>query len=347
MPEQGGERTEGPDVSVVVATRNRSSLLSACLDGLARQRTAARFEVVVVDNGSRDATAAIVSERALADGRFRLVHEPVAGLSRAKNAGLASARAEIVLFTDDDVVLDERWIDSFVEFLRPARGTPVLAGGPVLPVAHDLGPWPTWVGARTADLPRLYHGDARRPLHEHEWLWGANMGARRELLEAIGGFDESLGNSGEQRGTFEDVDLVQRVAACGGECWYLPGAVVHHRTAVAATRPRALAAKAFARGANDVLRSPRGGHVERALPVPRRPTAAAPLAPVMLTGWMASALVFRVTHLRRALDLARRLAWATGWCLAAAAPSSTRPAVRAVLRLADRGRRLALALTPP
>jgi glucosyl-dolichyl phosphate glucuronosyltransferase len=344
-----GERRLGAatvEVTVVVATRNRATLLPACLDALASQRTDARFEVVVVDNGSQDATGDLVRERARADARFRVVQEPVAGLSRAKNAGLASARGEFVLFTDDDVVPCDGWIAAFAGFLRRSGGTPLLAGGPVLPVAHDLGGWPEWVGTDTADLPRLYHGSRQRPLAEFEWLWGANMGTRRAVMESIGGFDESLGNTGDRRGTFEDVELVQRVTARGGECWYVPAALVHHRTPPAATRPRALAGKAFARGANDMLRSRRAAYVEPAMPVPRSRPAAMLAAPALLAGWMLCAALFRVTRGPRPLAIGRRLAWGAGWCIAAAAPEPSPQGPRAARRLADLGRRVAIALTP-
>ena len=334
-------------MTIVVPTRDRATLLPECLAGLARQRTSARFEVVVVDNGSADATADVVRRAARADARFRLLQEPVAGLSRAKNAGLAAAEGELVLFIDDDVLVPDTWVETYAAFLRTPHAAQALAGGPVLPVAHDLAPWPRWVGDSTADLPRLYHGSSPRPLGGFEWLWGANMGARRELLASLGGFDESVGNVAQQRGTFEDVELVQLHTSRGGACWYLPDAVVYHRTAPAHARPRALAARAFARGANDVLRTRRGGHVEPAMPVPRGRVAASAAAPMLLAAWMASASAFRLTRLPRALRLARRLAWGAGWCIATSTALSAGAGARPLARLADLGRRMALRSTPP
>ena len=228
---------------------------------LLKQTTDARFEVVVVDNASDDTTPEVVRRHAESDPRIRRVEETVVGLSRAKNAGISNARGELLLFTDDDVVLVDSWVAAYVDFFRTSRPGPVLAGGPVLPIAHDLSAWPAWITASgTVELPRLYHGEVPRRLGEFEWLWGGNMAAPRRLFDAIGGFDESIGVSGVQRGTFEDVELVQRVVAHGGECWYVPAAVIYHRTAAEATRPRVVAGKAFTRGANDVLRHRRGSH---------------------------------------------------------------------------------------
>ena len=331
------------DVTVVVATRNRAALLPACLASLCGQRSDATFEVVVVDNGSHDTTAEVAAGWSRRDPRIRVVQEPVAGLSRAKNAGIAAARGELILFTDDDVVLSERWIATYVDFFAAPGAALVLAGGPVLPIAHDLEPWPGWVSSGAgADLPRLYHGPARRRLGEFEWLWGANMAARRRLFDAVGGFDETVGVSGAQRGTFEDVELVQRVTEHGGECWYLPDPVVHHRIPAPAVRPRDLVGRAFNRGANDVLRDRRGSYYEPARPMPRNPLTAALATPPLLGAWMLGAVVFRTTGHVRACEFVRRCAWATGWCTTVVTERLPGPPGRAVRRVVVAARALAL-----
>ena len=335
-------------MTVVVATRNRAELLPECIATVLRQRTDARFELLVVDNGSHDATGEIVAGWTRRDPRVRLVAEPTIGLSRAKNAGIRAARGDLLLFTDDDVVLADGWIAAYVEFFREARARPTLAGGPVLAIAQDLSPWPAWISASgRAELPRLYHGDSSRLLGRYDWLWGANMAAHKQLFADIGTFDESVGVSGERRGTFEDVEIVQRVAAHGGENWYLPTAVVHHRTPIDAARPRVVAEKAFTRGANDVLRERRGAYYDRAAPVPRAPIAGALVTPAPLAAWMLAAAAYRMTRSPRAFDLARRSAWAAGWCIATASGRRRRSSPGRWRRLAWLARALALRLTPP
>jgi glycosyltransferase involved in cell wall biosynthesis len=94
--------------SVVVCTRNRCALLQACLASLDEQ-TLDRLEVVVVDNGSTDATPAKLDEWRRA-AQYRVVaNEPVAGLSRSRNRGLETARGDLVLFLDDDAVVPVGW----------------------------------------------------------------------------------------------------------------------------------------------------------------------------------------------------------------------------------------------
>ena len=243
------------------------------------QETSSRFEVVVVDNGSEDGTADVIRGWAERDPRIRGVLEPAVGLSRAKNAGIEEARGELVLFTDDDVILDSAWIEAYVSFFARRRHEPrTLVGGPVLPLPHDLSAWPSWLDdAARVDLPGIFHGSEERALGRFDYLWGANMAARGELFAELGGFDEGLGRSDDVRGTFEDVELNERVAEAGGECRYLPAAVVHHRVDAGATRPRMIVRKAFNRGANDFLRAGRGSYL-RALGARAAGTASSPPA---------------------------------------------------------------------
>src|SRR5262245_16337295 len=93
-----------PRISVVLPTANRAALLRLALGALARQSVARSvFEVIVVDDGSSDATSEVA--RAFQDRMaLRYVHQPQGGISRAKNRALRVATAPIVLFLDDDDV---------------------------------------------------------------------------------------------------------------------------------------------------------------------------------------------------------------------------------------------------
>ena len=100
------------DVSIVLSTFNRAPLLGAAIDRLTRQDPEAPpCEIIIVDNNSTDQTRAVV-ERRIAQGKLPLqyVFEPRQGLSYARNAGIAAARADVVAFTDDDVRVADNWI---------------------------------------------------------------------------------------------------------------------------------------------------------------------------------------------------------------------------------------------
>src|SRR5690242_5330114 len=97
---------ESPCVSVVVASRNRAGLLANMLDALAGQRWPRdRYEIVVADNGSTDATPEVVGVRARSEHGppVRYLHVPERGKSVAVNRALEAAAGEIIAFTDDDV----------------------------------------------------------------------------------------------------------------------------------------------------------------------------------------------------------------------------------------------------
>ena len=102
--------TDDVDVSIVVSTRDRTSLFPHSLRSLVMRSSAVPFEIVVVDNGSSDSTGNVVRAWTRRDERVRLVEEPKVGLSFAKNAGLRSVRGSLVLFTDDDVVVPDGWV---------------------------------------------------------------------------------------------------------------------------------------------------------------------------------------------------------------------------------------------
>ncbi|MFI0154876.1 glycosyltransferase [Streptomyces lydicus] len=107
-PVRAPGRVTGPAVSVIVATHNRPVMLRQCLDALLRSEHSS-YEIVVVDNAPRD-DAAERLVRAHYPSRVRFVREPKAGLARAHNRGLTTARGRICAFTDDDTLADPGWL---------------------------------------------------------------------------------------------------------------------------------------------------------------------------------------------------------------------------------------------
>jgi len=106
------------DVTVAICTWNRQTLLKSTFESLERMRISAstRWELLVIDNGSTDGTAGVVADW-ISRGTLplRYVYEPVLGLSNARNRAIREARAEWVLFTDDDVIVEPDWLEGFVK----------------------------------------------------------------------------------------------------------------------------------------------------------------------------------------------------------------------------------------
>src|SRR5207247_11362295 len=143
--------------SVVIPPRNRCATLATLLERVAPQAQAAAAEVVVVDNGSTDGTPETLRQLE-ADGKLRIVFEPIPGATRARNAGARAARGDVLAFIDDDALPADGWLAALlVPFANPrvaAAGGRVslrFAGAPpgwwdatlatYLP-AHALGPAP-------------------------------------------------------------------------------------------------------------------------------------------------------------------------------------------------------------
>jgi GT2 family glycosyltransferase len=198
-----------PRISVVVCTYNGAKTLAQTLAGVERLDYP-DYEVIVVDDGSTDETAAIAAQF-----RCRLVRTANRGLSSARNTGCEAATGEIVAYLDDDAWPDRHWLRYLAAaFLR----TPHAAvGGPNIPPPDD--------GVVAQCVARAPGG----PIHvllsdeEAEHIPGCNMAIRRDCLEAIGGFDPQFTVAGD------DVDLCWRLQDRGWTLGYAPAAVVWHR----------------------------------------------------------------------------------------------------------------------
>ena len=239
--------------SVIVCTHNRVDYLRECLASIAAQKCSEQFEVVVVDNGSTDGTSEALSGWCARDPRFYTIREDRLGLSRAKNAGIAAARGAFLLFTDDDVIVESHWIQTYVDFFSNKPHGPFAAGGVIIPVPSDLGAWPAWFDENALCNVGLLDYKEQRRLESWEYLWGANMALPRSVFLQFGGWEESVGRRGEERGTFEDVEIQDRIRSGGGSSWFCPGAIVKHRIDRRMITPRRVVSKAFARGRNECL----------------------------------------------------------------------------------------------
>ncbi len=227
-----------PTVSVVVCTRDRGPVLGQCLDQLAALSYPA-LEMVIVDNASSDETTArVFDEKVGTDPRFRYVREPVPGLSRARNRGLAQVSSDIIAYTDDDVRVDARWVDGLVRgFAR--RPDVACVTGLVSTAALDTPAelyfdnkvsWSESCEPRVFDLSTPTD-DPLYPYAPGVFGTGAAMAFRTETLRAMGGFDEALG-AGTRTAGGEDLDIFVRVLLAGHALAYEPSALVwhHHRS---------------------------------------------------------------------------------------------------------------------
>ncbi|MGH2916027.1 MAG: glycosyltransferase family 2 protein [Solirubrobacteraceae bacterium] len=247
-----------PDLSVIVCTHNGAGELSTVLAGLQGQELdGPHLELIVVDDGSTDGTAAVAAR---AGARVVTLRENQ-GIAGARNAGVAAARAPIVAFTDDDCEPHPEWASTlaarFADESVGGVGGRVIPTGPpsyairYLSARNPLTPLP----AELADSPslskrlRIYLRGVTGRSHDPAAgarlysAVGANMAFRRSVLVGLGGFDEAFRFGGEEE------ELCRRMHTDAGR-WqlvYEPGAVVKHHFK-ASTWDTLRRARAYGRG---------------------------------------------------------------------------------------------------
>ena len=219
------EAPRGPDISVILATRNRAPQLRGALQRLAGQETGARFvyEVVVVDNGSTDDTRRVVeTARGASPVPVRYVYEPTAGKSWALNAGMRAAQGRVFAFTDDDIEPLAGWLAALWQCFEAGA---MAVSGRVLPLW--VAPRPVWLNdqaLRLLGLGCVDHGEAQRQSAsgaDCRWV-GGNMALRREAAQRVGPYDVRMARE-------QDSEYYERCLRAGVPVTYEPRVLVHHR----------------------------------------------------------------------------------------------------------------------
>ncbi len=201
---------EWPMISAVVCSYNGSRTIRDTLEWLGRLEYPS-YEVIVVNDGSTDATPDIAREFGV-----RVISTPNRGLSHARNIGLAAAAGEIVAYIDDDAYPDPHWFTYLAQAFMSTDHAGI--GGPNIPPPGD-GPFAACVANAPGGPIHVLLSD---DVAEH--IPGCNMAFRKDRLQAIGGFDPQFRRAGD------DVDVCWRLQAQG---WTLgfsaPAMVWHHR----------------------------------------------------------------------------------------------------------------------
>jgi glycosyltransferase involved in cell wall biosynthesis len=198
-------------ISVVVPVYNGERTLADCLKSLQTQNLPrSAYEVIVVDDGSRDRTAEIATGY-----EVRVLRQRNAGAAAARNTGLRAASADWIAFTDADCVASRGWLKDLIRTAE-ASDDVICVAGKTLGLASDAP------AARFADLMGTF--DAGRHLSHPRYPFApsGNVLYRRSALLAVGGYDSRYRS-------YEACDLHQRLAAVPGRCVYASAALVFHR----------------------------------------------------------------------------------------------------------------------
>ena len=225
-----------PYVSVVIPTYNRvEGVLQSVASVLSQTADPRTYELIIVDNNSTDGTASVVAELVKREGgRVRGVIETKQGVSFARNRGIEEARGDVIAFFDDDVRVEDNWIE-IVARTFAERPELECIGGRVLPEWEMPPPsWLTpthWGPVALQDL-----GDDRMTISAQKprGLLAANLACRRRLFDRVGGFSPAFQRVKDEIGSIEDDEWMRRVLKCGVSALYVPELVAY--TAVPASR---------------------------------------------------------------------------------------------------------------
>jgi len=114
--------------SIIIPVYNVEQYLPSCIDSILRQ-SCTDFELILVDDGSKDKSAQICDEFAKRDKRIQVIHQENAGVSHARNMGLDAAKGDYVLFVDSDDALPENALDVYVKALKDSPSADLIVAG--------------------------------------------------------------------------------------------------------------------------------------------------------------------------------------------------------------------------
>lgn len=211
--ERGARSEAAPHLSVIIPFYNRASWVPLVLNGVLSQYLpeGTIAEIIAVDNASTDNTADLLSQYPV-----RYVHCQQRGPAAARNAGLQAARAPIVAFTDSDCLADTHWLANLTApFTDPDM---LITGGRIISFDQDEFVATFTDSEKILSNERFFGGSAYFP----RFFATANAAYRRDAIQRVGGFDNSLWMS-------EDADLAARVMDLGGRMAYMDDAAVYHQ----------------------------------------------------------------------------------------------------------------------
>ena len=217
-------------ISVILCTYNRCESLAKALESVALSQLPddLSWEVLVIDNNSRDKTREVVEGFCFSyPDRFRYVFEPKQGKSNALNTGIREARGAILAFMDDDVLVESSWLYCLAQPLL--RSDLSGTGGRIL--SQQVVSAPSWLAldgqySLGGMLALFDKGDEPKELDSPPF--GTNMAFRKEIFARYGGFRTDMGPCPGSEIRNEDTEFGRRLLAAGEHLWYVPTAVVYH-----------------------------------------------------------------------------------------------------------------------
>lgn len=218
-------------ISVILCTYNRDRYIFNVLQSIAEgDLLHSEYEIVLVDNNSNDNTKAECDRfvERYPDIKFNYCVERQQGLSYARNCGIRQAKGDLLVYVDDDALVNKEYLSTYADFFA-RNGNAVAAGGPILP-QYDGCEEPEWMSHYTRQLVtgKLYLGEREREFPHDAFPGGGNAAYRKSVFDAVGLFNVELGRKGNSLIGAEEKDLFDKMTSRGMKFYYLPTAILYH-----------------------------------------------------------------------------------------------------------------------
>ena len=216
---------------VIGCTYNRAKYIGNLLESIAANDLPRNeYEIVLVDNNCTDNTHEICETfvESHKDVNFRYVKEQEQGLSAARNKGIKEAKGDVLVYVDDDALVDTWYLRTIVEYMD-AHPEISAVGGPIIPLYEDTEE-PKWMTHFTRELlcGYLYFGEQERSFPGDRYPGGGNAAYRAEVFKEVGLFNTALGRKGDGLMGSEEKDIFDKMKAQGMRFMYLPKMILHH-----------------------------------------------------------------------------------------------------------------------
>ncbi len=217
-------------ITLIICTYNREKYIGPLLDCIVKNDyPTSDYEIVLVDNNCTDNTRGVCEQFATThpEIRLRYVVETEQGLSAARNKGIKEAEGDIIIYVDDDALVDTDYIRIYAEHFAAYPET-MAAGGPIEPLYETEEP--KWMSPYTKALLTAWmnYGDKVREYPNGRYPGGGNAAYRKVVFDKVGLFNTELGRKGSALLASEEKDIFDKMKAQGMQVLYLPTPVLHH-----------------------------------------------------------------------------------------------------------------------
>ena len=217
-------------LSIIICTYNREKYIGPLLDSISKNDyPTSDYEIILVDNNCTDNTRGVCEQFVAThpEIRLRYVVETEQGLSAARNKGIKEAKGEVIIYVDDDALVDTDYIRIYAEHFA-AHPETMAAGGPIEPLYETQEP--SWMSPYTKALLTAWmnYGDKVCEYPNGRYPGGGNAAYRKTVFDQVGLFNTELGRKGTALLASEEKDIFDKMKALGMLVLYLPTPVLHH-----------------------------------------------------------------------------------------------------------------------